>query len=213
MKKMPFFLVLLFVFGCANTALKNSVLLHENSESKLLTEEEFMERVSQTAVQIYEGMRTISDAAKLYANDNAVGLPARNSGAARAALLDGGYLKDWPVVPPFAFTDVVQFDFRYVPGYADMDGYGAQDDVIYAQDLKIEVCEEFIRRYSSAGPDDVIYDYEANGDKYPGEVLGTHMKLYAINWSVDEQPDYCDIEWVLQYNGVYIPKTKRRPEK
>jgi hypothetical protein len=213
MKKVPLLLVFLFVFGCANTALKNSELRHENSESRLLTEEEFTDRVSQTAVQIYEDLRTIIDAAKQNANDNDVRLPPGNPTSARAALLDGGHLKEWPVVPPFAFTDVVQHDYRYMPGYADMDGYGARDDVVFAQDLKIEVCEEFIRRYSSAGPDDIIYDYEANGEKYPGEVLGTHMKIYAIAWDIDLQFDYCDIEWVLQYNGVYKPKTERRPEK
>ena len=172
-----------------------------------------MDRVSQSAVQIYEDLRVIIDAAMLYANDNDVRLPTGNPTAARAALLDGGHLKAWPVVPPFAFTDVVQHDYRYIPGYADMDGYGASDDVVFAQDLKLEVCEEFIRRYSSAGPDDIIYDYEANGEKYPGEVLGTHMKIYAITWDIDLQLDYCDIEWVLQYNGVYKPKTERKPEK
>ena len=159
-----------------------------------------MDRVAKSATRIYEGMRAINDAAKLYTIDNNGSLPTGAPKDVRRALLDGGYLKAWPAIPPFAFTDPVQYDFRYSNGYDNMDGIGEGDDVLYAQDLKVEVCEEFIRHYSSVGPDDIIHDYEAYGNKYPGEVLGMHMKVYAITWSMASSPDYCDIEWVMQYN-------------
>ena len=91
-----------------------------------------------------------------------------------------------------------------------MDGIGADDDVMYAQYLKIEVCNKFIRRYSSAGPEDVIYDYEAHRERYPGEVFGRHMKIYAITWSNINISEYCDIEWVMQYNIPPSPKPGRK---
>ncbi len=81
-----------------------------------------------------------------------------------------------------------------------MDGLGAKDAVIYAQDLKIEVCEEFIGRYASVGLNTRIHDYEGVGNKYPGEVFGRHMKIYAMSWSKDAWPDQCDIAWVMRYN-------------
>jgi len=206
MKKFLVLLIVLFVYGCSNIVpasmgLGGTTLRHESVEDSLLTEEEFMERVSQAATQIYEGLSAISDAAKLYAIDNDDRLPTGGFIDVRALLLDRGYLSAWPEVPAFAFTDPEQGDFKYSSGYADMDGVGAFDDVIYAQDLKIEVCEEFNRRFSSLAPDDSIHDYEAAGGKYPGQTIGTHMKLYAISWSKTRAPEYCDIEWVMKYNG------------
>jgi len=205
MKKLLLLLIVLFVSGCANiVAVKNesdlTALRHENSEVELLTEAEFMSRVSRSATLIYEGMVAISDAAKLYALENNGKLPPGGRKAVRSLLLDGGYLKTWPTIPPFAFTDPVEYEFRYKNGFADLDGLGEADDLIYAQDLKIEVCEDFLHRYSSAGSGDVIYDYEANGGKYPGEVFGRHVKIYAITWSDLNISEYCDIEWVMQYN-------------
>jgi hypothetical protein len=198
--KLLILLILLLVYGCSSLALKSAGLRHESSESRLLTEQEFMERVSQSATLIYEGMITISEAAKLYAVDNNGSFPLGNSKVVRSLLLAEGYLETWPVIPPFAFTDPDQDEFRFVNAYDDMDGIGAFDDIIYAQDLKIEVCEEFIHRYSSFGPGDIIHDYEANKNNYPGELIGRHMKIYAIGWSMTKSPDYCDIEWVMKYN-------------
>ena len=205
MKKFLVLFIVLFACGCSNIVpasmgLGGTTLRHESVEDSLLTEEEFMERVSQAATQVYEGLSAISDAAKLYAIDNDDRLPTGGSSDVRALLLDRGYLSAWPEVPAFAFTNPEQGDFKYSGGYADMDGVGAFDDVIYAQDLKIEVCEEFSRRYSSPGLEDVIYDYEANEDNYPGETIGRHMKVYAISWSKTTSPDYCDVEWVMRYN-------------
>jgi hypothetical protein len=208
MKKLLYLLIVLSVCGCANPALlrESPALLHESSESSLLTEEEFMERVSQSVTLIYEGIKAIFDAANLYAIDNNGNLPTGNENEVKSLLLGGGYLKTWSDVPPFAFTDPVQYGFNYAIGYDNMDGLGESDDVIFAQDLKVEVCEEFIRRYSSVGPDDIIYDYEANGKKYPGETLGRHIKIYAINWSMEDSPEYCDIEWVMRYN---VPSSRK----
>jgi hypothetical protein len=212
MEKLLFLLIVLSVCGCASSALlqESPALLHESSESSLLTEEAFMERVSQSVTQIYEGLRAISDAAKLFAIDNDGNLPTGGFSKIRASLLDGGYLNAWPVLPPFAFTDPDDLDLKYSDGYDNMDGLGEMDDVIYAQDLKIEVCEEFVHRYSSDDLGDIIYDYEANGEKYPGEVLGRHVKIYAITWSMDKSPEYCDIEWVMQYNIPPPPQPGRK---
>jgi hypothetical protein len=206
MKKFFVFLIVLLTCGCSNIVpasmgLGGTTLRHESFEDSLLTEAEFKERVSQAATQVYEGLSAISDAAKLYAIDNDDRLPTGGSGVIRALLLDGGYLSAWPEVPAFAFTDPEQGDFKYSDGYTDMDGVGAFDDVIYAQDLKIEVCEDLTRRFSSLAPDDSIHDYEAAGGRYPGQTIGTHIKLYAIIWSKTRAPEYCDIEWVMKYNG------------
>jgi hypothetical protein len=193
-------LIVLMVQGCVSLPRYNTELLHEQHENKLLTEQEFMSRVSQSATLIYEGLSSISAAAKLYALDHDGQLPPGNAETVRVLLLDGGYLKAWPVIPPFAFTDPVEIEFYYMNRYDNMDNIGAFDDVIYAQNLKIEVCKEFIRRYSSFGTGDDIYDYEANEDSYPGETIGRYVKVYAISWSKTTSPDYCDIEWVMQYN-------------
>ncbi len=206
MKKFLVLFIVLLTCGCssivpAGMGLGGTTLRHESFEDSLLTEAEFKERTSQAATQVYEGLSAISDAAKLYAIDNDDRLPTGGFVDVGALLLDGGYLSAWPEVPAFAFTDPEQGDFKYSDGYADMDGVGAFDDVIYAQDLKIEVCEDLTRRFSSLAPDDSIHDYEAAGGRYPGETIGTHIKLYTIIWSKTRAPEYCDIEWVMKYNG------------
>jgi hypothetical protein len=201
MKNLLLLLITLFFYGCASTLpLPDTTLLHEQFENGLVSKQEFMERVEQSATLIYEGMSAINEAAKQYALDHNDKLPTGNVKVTRSLLLEGGYLEAWPVIPPFAFTEPVQTDFKYWAGAADMDGIGKPDDWISASDLKVEVCENFIRRYSSFGPGDIIHNYEANGEKYPGKVVGRHIKIYAITWSWSESLDYCDIEWVVQYN-------------
>ena len=210
MKKLLVLLIVLFVFGCANVAPKDAELRHESSEQALLTEAEFMDRVSQSATMIYEGMRAIIDSVQLYTVDNDGNLPTGSPLEVKALLLDGGYLHEWPAVPPFAFTDPDSLEFKYALGYDDMDGLGEMDDVIFLQDLKVEVCEEFFRLYPGDMPGDVIFDYEANGNKYPGDVFGRHVKVYAITWSTTDPIEYCDIEWVMQYNVPASPKPGRK---
>ena len=200
MNKFLALLVVLIVQGCAADKWQSSELLHEHDEVKLITEQEFMARVARSATSIYEGLSSISAAAHLYALDHDGRLPPGNSDKVKALLLEGGYIDAWPVIPPFAFTNPVQDELNYMNRYGNLDNIGEFDDVIYAQDLKIEVCEEFSRRYSSSGLEDVIYDYEANKDKFPGETIGRHMKIYAISWSKTTSPDYCDVEWVVRYN-------------
>jgi hypothetical protein len=199
-KKIILFSVSMFIFGCANMALQGTTLRHEQDESSLLTKAVFMDRASQSATVIYEGMLAISEAANQYAIDNDGNLPSGGFDGARPLLIDGGYLKEWPVVPPFAFADPDPTDLKYSAAFADMDGIGAKDAVVYAHDLKIEVCEEFIKRYSSFGPGDVIHDYEANRRKAPGEMFGRHMKVYAMTWESMNVESYCDALWIIQYN-------------
>ena len=210
MKKWLFLLVVLFVHGCVSTApekneLKNTVLRHETSESVLLTEAEFMDRVMQSADIIYEGLNIIDDAARQYFIDSKGRLP-RNGTQLRALLLDGGYLEAWPVAPPFAFFGQDQGSFKLFRGYADVDGVGTMDDVITVMELKNEVCQEFVRRYASPGFGDIIYDFEAAGNKYPAETAGGHIKIYSIRWAT-EDVDYCDILWVIEYSGF----TEKQP--
>ena len=200
MNKLLALLVVMIVQGCAGDTLQRTELLHEHNEVKLITEQEFMARVARSATLIYEGLSSISTAAQLYAQDHEGRLPSGNSDKVKKLLLDGGYLNAWPVIPPFAFTNPVQDELSYMNRYDNLDNIGERDDIIYAQDLKIEVCEEFSRRYSSPGLEDVIYDYEANEDNYPGETIGRHIKVYAISWSKTTSPDYCDVEWVVRYN-------------
>jgi hypothetical protein len=129
MKTLLCFLLAVLAYGCAAGSPKSTELRHESAELRhesaekaLLTEEQFMDRVSKSAVMIYEGMRAINDAAKLYAVDNNGSLPPGLRKAVRALLLDGGYLKEWPVAPAFAFSNPVQYDFIYHNTYDDTDG-------------------------------------------------------------------------------------------
>ncbi len=205
MKKWLLLLIVLFVHGCASTApenneLNSTALRHETSESELLTEAEFLDRVTQSADLIYEGLRAINDAAEQYFIDSNGSLP-RTGNQLRDLLLARGYLEEWPEIPPFAFTEPrVQDDFTYFRGFANVDGVGPLDDVIDLIDLKNEVCQDFIRRYASPGFGDTIYDIEAAGNKYPTEKIGGHIKVYAVRWLTDEL-DRCDILWVMEYTG------------
>jgi hypothetical protein len=216
--KILFLFVFVFVCGCADTALLSSslryeedesspLIRHEEDESKLPTKAEFMEKVALSASMIYEGLRAIKDAGERYAIDNDGRLPQGRDSVVRSMLLDGGYLNAWPVVPAFAFTDLHEHnhDFVYSPKLDDMDGSGARDDVILVQDLKLEVCEEFSRSYSDFKPDVIIHDFEAE-EKYPAEVYGRHIKIFAIMYAKSQEPDYCEIEWVVKYNEPPRPR-------
>jgi hypothetical protein len=203
MKKLLLLLIVLFIHGCAGIApgSKGTVLLHEASESRLLTEAEFMARASQSADQIYEGMSAINDAVSLYAIENNGDFPMDSDKKVRSLLLDGGYLTSWPDVPPFAFTDPITTDVRYKSQFDDMDGAGERDSVISVRDLKSEVCEVFARRYSDPYFKGSIYDYKANGDRYPKGLTGKDVRIFAIRWEGGALEDYCDVLWVVQYNN------------
>ena len=142
--------------------------------------------------------------AQQYAIENSGNLPSGSIDSVRALLLEGGYLNEWPEAPAFAYTNpiITVFDeFRYYEKYDDMDGNGARDSAISVQNLKVEVCEDFVRRYPSPSFGDTIYDYEAEGKRYPGETIGRHIKVFAITWSKVTLPDHCDLLWVVQYTG------------
>ena len=207
MRKFLFYLGLLLLCGCSGLRLTGNsgdiaTLQHENQASQLLSEEEFMARATRSATLLYQGMLAISDAAKQYAAAHDNQLPRGTTEQIKHLLLDGGFLDVWPVVPPFAFVEQIPNlpDFRYKNNHDDMDGIGAMDDIIYVQDLKLEVCEEFSRLYSSFSPETVIHDFVAARERYPGEVFGRHITVYAINWSMEQWPDYCEVEWVMKYN-------------
>ena len=104
MKRLLLLLIVVSACGCAQTTHEFVTLPHETSESKVLTETEFMSRVSQSATQIYEGFQSIDSAARQYATENNGNLPDGSRHETKAQLLDGGYLKKWPVVPAFAYS-------------------------------------------------------------------------------------------------------------
>ena len=199
MKSLKVLLIVLLVYGCASIAPQGTVLRHENDEGKLLTKQEFMERVSRSATLVHQGMSAISEAVNQYALDNNNDLPSGSSKKVQQLILDGGYLKEWPVAPPFAFTDPIISPFFYAVRYDNLDGVGPPEAVISAPDLKVEVCREFNRHYSDFAPDDTIYDWEAAGKKYPGQKIGRHIKVFTIAWSKLKQPDYCDAIWIMDY--------------
>ncbi len=160
-----------------------------------------MDRATQTATRLYEGFSAINTAAELYAKDHDGLLPPGSHVKVKKMLLESGYLMDWPLVPAFALMDPeYRYDFVYNNNRYDMDGIGAWDDVIYLRKLKIEVCEEFSRLYSSFAPDVMIYDIEEANERYPGEAIGREIKTFAVIWEKTEHPDVCGIEWVLKYN-------------
>ena len=113
MQKIPLFLIVLLVYGCVSISPQGTALRHESYEPELLTEAEFMERASQSATQVYEGLSAISGAAEQYAKGHDGQLPQGSSAVVKETLLDGGYLTDWPVVSLFAFAKPRQRDFNY----------------------------------------------------------------------------------------------------
>jgi hypothetical protein len=212
MKNILFLLIVLFAYGCASIApesneLKTTELRHETSESTLLTEAEFMDRVSQSADLIYDGLRVVNDAASRYVIDLNASGPGIGGNALRTKLLDEGYLKEWPVVPPFAFTDPVQGDFRYFRGYADVDVLDGVDDVLTVQELKTEVCQVFVRRYASPGFRETIHDFDASGRRYPTEISGQNITIYGVDWFSGER-GLCDILWVMKYPDPIVKKPR-----
>lgn len=199
MKILLYLLFSVLAYGCAAKAPNSTSLLHESAESALLTEEEFMVRASRSATIIYEGLKAVDDAINQYVFDHNGEFPSGNAGQIKALLLEQGYLEEWPVVPAFAHAAPVQWAPRYYNNHEDADGNGLEDRIIFVQKLKLEVCEEFVRRYASPGFGDTVYDFQAAGKRYPGQTLGKHIKIYAINWSSDDFSEDCDIYWVVQY--------------
>ena len=133
---------ILFLSGCADISLQDpvlqDVLLHEEDEAQLLTEAEFMSRVSQSAAIINDGLLEIQGAVEKYAADNGGSMPSGKHEEIKSLLLDGGYIERWPTVPPFAFTDhQAEHELRFSRRFEDLDGRGAFDDVVFVQDLKL----------------------------------------------------------------------------
>ena len=208
MKDFLILCVFLVFYGCAGIAenQEDFVLQHESNEERLLTKEEFFARVSKSVDLIYEGMSAVREAVNLYAKDNNGALPSGSDEALKRALVEGGYLEKWPVVPFFALKDPVQRYIRYYTDFADADNNGMTEDAIFLDDLKIEVCQEFVHRYASPGFGDEVYDYEAAGEQYPAATIGRHIKIFAVNWSASRAPDSCSILWFIEYTGIPTAK-------
>ncbi len=84
--------------------------------------------------------------------------------------------------------------------YDNMDGQGTWDDTLYTGDqIPAAICLEFNKRYASPPlNEESAFDYQSAGNKYPGEVFGRGIKLYAIKWQTTN--DACEINWVIRYN-------------
>lgn len=202
-RKILIILLVGFLGGCAKLSgpsIGQNNILHESQESLLLSEVEFINRVQRSANLIYEGLKDIKAAVELYALDHEGTLPDGPYEQVVQKLIDDGYLEKWPEVPLFAFTEPYQREIKYYRNYDDADSNGVQDTILFVQDLKIEVCEEFSRLYASPGLAKDVYDFEANNKRYPGEAIGRDIKIYTIIWSKKTMPDFCDIHWVLKYN-------------
>lgn len=177
-----------------------TTLLHEESLNTQMTEEEFMEKAALSAQIIHEGLRSISEAALRHGLDKDGNFPLTDANQIKARLLEEGFLNSWPQIPPFAFTDSIQDEFTYFHRYDNLDRLGNTEDVVVAQNLKIEVCEAFSRSYSSLDASELVFDFVAHDNRYPAEVYGEPLQTYAINWSMIEAWEYCEIQWVVQYN-------------
>ena len=190
--------------GCSlsylHTTSPEASLLHEQSLNTRMTEEEFMEKAALSAQIIYDGLRTISEAALRHGLDEKGNFPLRAADQIMARLLEEGYLNTWPQIPPFAFTDSIHDELTYFHRYDNLDRLGHTEDVIVAQNLKIEVCEAYSHSYSMLDASELVFDFVAHGDRYPAEVYGEPLQTYAINWSMIEAWEYCEIQWVVQYN-------------
>lgn len=148
------------------------------------------------ALKTYNDMRTIAEAVERYKRDHGA-LPAGDFHHARAALVLGGYIKNYPSPHPTIFAKK-PMDYRVDPRYDKMDAGSTYDAAVVVWGLKDEFCREFNDRYSSDNSGPTIYDWEAKGKKYPGETIGRHMTTYAIKWESDAVDD-CEVEWVVEY--------------
>lgn len=148
------------------------------------------------AERVYSDMRSISEGAQRYRAQHGA-LPEGNFWQLRSTLVLGGYIKEYPN-PPAAIFAKEPIDYRIDPQYDTMDTGPDPDVAIAVWGLKDMVCEEYNRRYASDNSGATIFDWEANGKKYPGEAIGKHMTTYAIKWTTDAVDD-CEINWVVEY--------------
>jgi len=141
------------------------------------------------ATKLYADMQSIATAVDIYHKQYKV-IPSST-----AELLSGAFLKSVPAMG----KELGGGEYSIQKGYANMDGQGREDDTIYSgENVPEAVCVEFNKRYAQVPLNEgTIFDYRAAGNKYPGEVYGRQMKVYAIKWESDR--NVCEVNWVLEY--------------
>lgn len=103
------------------------------------------------------------------------------------------------LIVPSMVADLGGGTYAFHKLFDDMDGQGDWDSAIYTTaDAPPEVCAEFNRRYAAAPLNDgTVFDYQAAGKKYPGQVFGRDHKVFAIKWETAQAG--CEINWVIEY--------------
>jgi hypothetical protein len=146
--------------------------------------------------KIYLDLQAINAGAQRYISEHG-DLPPGNFWKSRATLVLEGYIQDYPT-PPSAIFAGEPMDYRFDPNYGNIDAGDTLDAAIAVWGLKDEICREYNRRYAGDEVGAEIFDWKANGKKYPGEAIGRHITTYAIKWESDAVDD-CEIEWVVKY--------------
>jgi hypothetical protein len=152
------------------------------------------------AQRVYNDMRTINAVAQDYMRKHGP-LPNFSAQKTRTLLFpETGktfFSTDFPTAPPEIFS-IPPMDYKLTPNYDRMDAGTTQDAAIAVGGLKDSVCREYNLRFASDNLGPLIYDYEANGNRYPGESIGRQMVTYAIKWKTADIDD-CEINWVVEY--------------
>jgi hypothetical protein len=124
-------------------------------------------------------------------------LPQGNYTTAEKALIKEGYLKRYPQADPSLFGPEGG-EYQFHPNWDKMDEGSAVDSILVLSGLKDDFCKLYNNLYSSNNSGFTIYDWEANGKRYPATTIGKNMRIYAIKYETATQ-DFCWIEWVISY--------------
>jgi hypothetical protein len=148
-------------------------------------------REAQLAAKLYADMSAIADAAEAFRKTNGI-VPRNTDELIAAGLIDS---------VPLLGDDLGGGSYFIQTAYADMDGQGELDAAIFSGEYIPEaVCVEFNARYAQAPINESgsVFDYQAAGEKFPGEVYGRDQKVYAIKWKTSDT--VCELNWVIDYN-------------
>lgn len=142
------------------------------------------------AKELYNDMNSIAKAVEAYRVKHKVAPDTLDQ------LLAGSFLSSIPVMG----EELGGGAYLIQKGYGNMDGRGKDDDTIYSgENIPETICVEFNKLYAQAPLNNgTVFDYAAAGRKYPGEVYGRKMKVFAIKWESDRT--VCEIDWVIDYN-------------
>ena len=143
----------------------------------------------QLAAKLFNDMSAVSGAVEAYRKQH--GVPPKTT----EELLASGLIASMPVFG----EELGGGEYRVQYRFADMDGQGEMDDAIYSgENIPMNVCVEFNKRYALPPLNDgTVFDWQAAGGKYPGEVFSRDHKVFAIKWETVHTA--CEINWVIDY--------------